>query len=503
MAKVSVSENSLNSRPTSPPMNNSGVKAATSEMLIEITVKPIWRAPSMAARSGVMPFSRLRNTFSITTMASSTTKPTDTASAISEMLSIEKPATHISGAGAGQRQRHGDARRDRRGSAAQEQEHHHHHQRDGGEQRELHVADAGADRRGAVRQHRDLDVGRNPALELRQHLVDAVHRVDDVGVGLLGDDQQHRRLDVEPGRRAAVAHALLDRRRCRRAAPRCRWPTSPRGSGSRGTVRSWSLVPMVRGEIGAVEGAERRSASWRWRSAVRTSSMLTPIEAIATGLTRMRIAGCSAPLTVTSATPSTWAMRWAMTRVGDVVHGARPACVCEVSARIMIGAADGLTLRMAGSVGRSPGRSVSAALSAACTSRAAPSMLRSRSNWMVMLVEPSELDEVISVTPGISPSRRSSGAATVAAMMVGSAPGRLAETRMVGNSTVGMLDDRQEAVGHDAGEKQAERQQRGADRAEDEGLGEVHGAARGRSSRHDAVMLRSLSAVRGASTAAA
>ncbi len=64
-------------------------------MLIESTVKPIWRAPSMVARSGVMPFSRLRNTFSITTMASSTTKPTDTASAISEMLSIEKPATHI------------------------------------------------------------------------------------------------------------------------------------------------------------------------------------------------------------------------------------------------------------------------------------------------------------------------------------------------------------------------------------------------------------------------
>ena len=95
MAKVRVSENSLNSRPTSPPMNNSGVKAATSEMLIESTVKPIWRAPSMVARSGVMPFSRLRNTFSITTMASSTTKPTDTASAISEMLSIEKPATHI------------------------------------------------------------------------------------------------------------------------------------------------------------------------------------------------------------------------------------------------------------------------------------------------------------------------------------------------------------------------------------------------------------------------
>ena len=95
MAKVKVSENSLNSRPTTPPMKSNGVKAATSEILIESTVKPIWRAPSMVARSGVMPFSRLRKTFSITTMASSTTKPTDTASAISEMLSIEKPATHI------------------------------------------------------------------------------------------------------------------------------------------------------------------------------------------------------------------------------------------------------------------------------------------------------------------------------------------------------------------------------------------------------------------------
>ena len=111
----------------------------------------------------------------------------------------------------------------------------------------------------------------------------------------------------------------------------------------------------------------------------------------------------------------------------------------EVSARIRIGAAAGLTLRIAGSVGRSPGRSVSAALSAACTSRAAPSMLRPRSNWMVMLALPSELVEVISVTPAISPSRRSSGAATVEAMVAGSAPGRLADTRMVGNSTVGML----------------------------------------------------------------
>ncbi len=56
-----------------------------------------------------------------------------------------------------------------------------------------------------------------------------------------------------------------------------------------------------------------------------------------------------------------------------------------------------------------------------------------------MLVEPSALVEVISVTPAISANRRSSGAATVAAMVAGSAPGRLALTRMVGKSMLGRL----------------------------------------------------------------
>jgi hypothetical protein len=56
-----------------------------------------------------------------------------------------------------------------------------------------------------------------------------------------------------------------------------------------------------------------------------------------------------------------------------------------------------------------------------------------------MRVEPVELVDVISVTPAMMPSWRSSGAATVAAMMFGSAPGREAEMLMVGNSTLGRL----------------------------------------------------------------
>ncbi|MGX1055370.1 hypothetical protein AB7M74_006322 [Bradyrhizobium japonicum] len=64
-------------------------------------------------------------------------------------------------------------------------------------------------------------------------------------------------------------------------------------------------------------------------------------------------------------------------------------------------------------------------------------MLRPMSNWSWMLVVPSDDVEVIWLMPAISPSRRSNGEATVAAMTDGSAPGRLADTKMAGKSTFG------------------------------------------------------------------
>src|SRR5262245_22653343 len=57
-----------------------------------------------------------------------------------------------------------------------------------------------------------------------------------------------------------------------------------------------------------------------------------------------------------------------------------------------------------------------------------------------MLVEPSELDEVISVTDAIRPNCRSRGVATAAAMVSGLAPGSEAETPIVGKSTCGTGD---------------------------------------------------------------
>src|SRR3979490_2593371 len=59
-------------------------------------------------------------------------------------------------------------------------------------------------------------------------------------------------------------------------------------------------------------------------------------------------------------------------------------------------------------------------------------MLRLRSNWSVTRVVPIELDEVISLTPAIVPRRRSSGVATLVAIVSGLPPGVAALARTPG-----------------------------------------------------------------------
>ena len=64
-------------------------------------------------------------------------------------------------------------------------------------------------------------------------------------------------------------------------------------------------------------------------------------------------------------------------------------------------------------------------------------MLRFRSNCNVIPVLPSELEEVISVTDAMRPNCRSSGVATLVAIVSGLAPGSEAPTEIVGKSTCG------------------------------------------------------------------
>src|SRR6202020_149476 len=67
-------------------------------------------------------------------------------------------------------------------------------------------------------------------------------------------------------------------------------------------------------------------------------------------------------------------------------------------------------------------------------------MLRLMPNCRLMRAEPSELDDVISVTSAIWLRWRSSGLATVVATSAGLAPGSVACTEMVGISTSGSGD---------------------------------------------------------------
>ena len=49
IATAMVTANSRNTRPTIPPISNTGMKTAISENVIEMMVKPISRAPLSAA----------------------------------------------------------------------------------------------------------------------------------------------------------------------------------------------------------------------------------------------------------------------------------------------------------------------------------------------------------------------------------------------------------------------------------------------------------------------
>jgi hypothetical protein len=89
----------------------------------------------------------------------------------------------------------------------------------------------------------------------------------------------------------------------------------------------------------------------------------------------------------------------------------------------MIGASAGLTSRIVGCAGRLVGSCALAALIAAWTCSKSVVMFCVSSNCSVMLVEPSELTEVIWVMPGMSENWRSSGVATLEAMVSGLAPG--------------------------------------------------------------------------------
>ena len=94
--------------------------------------------------------------------------------------------------------------------AAQEHEDHQHHQQHAEHERELHVADRGADGLAAVHRHLDVDGRRDGLGELREQRLHPLDDVDDVGARLAADDHDHRRSAVDPARDAVVLDPVLD-----------------------------------------------------------------------------------------------------------------------------------------------------------------------------------------------------------------------------------------------------------------------------------------------------
>ncbi len=76
-------------------MKRIDTNTATSDRFIDRRVNPTSLAPCSAAAIGAMPSSTCREMFSSTTMASSTTRPVATISAISDRLLSEKPHRYI------------------------------------------------------------------------------------------------------------------------------------------------------------------------------------------------------------------------------------------------------------------------------------------------------------------------------------------------------------------------------------------------------------------------
>src|SRR5512138_3610571 len=100
-----------------------------------------------------------------------------------------------------------------------------------------------------------------------------------------------------------------------------------------------------------------------------------------------------------------------------------------------MGWSDGFTLRKVGGDGMFGGSRPSVAEMADCTSCAAASMSRSRSNSSVTCVEPWLDEEFIDLIPAMFENCRSSGVAIDDAIVSGLAPGRLDRTEIVGKST--------------------------------------------------------------------
>ena len=216
MVTASVMANSRNRRPTTSPMNSSGISTAISEIVSDTMVKPIC---STTLEGG------LKRRFALLDIAGDVLDHhdgvvDDEARGDRERHQrkiVEAEAQQIHGAeGADQRQRHREAGDDGRRQVAQEQEDHQHDQHDGKtSSNSTSATEARIVIVRSVRTATSIAAG-SDACSCGQQRLDAVDHLDDVGAGLALDVEDDRGHAVHPGAELACSP------RCRRPRPRRR-----------------------------------------------------------------------------------------------------------------------------------------------------------------------------------------------------------------------------------------------------------------------------------------
>ena len=288
-------------------------------------------------------------------------------------------------------------------------------------------------------------------VEKRQQLLDGVGDFDGVGAGLALDGQNDgpRLLHlscVEPGGGLVVLHAVDDACPAPPGAPasRCGRPRSAAGTAS--AVINCPVACRVKARCGPMMVPVGR-LTFQFLSAVSTSLMPICREASACGSICTCTAYFCAPSTCTWATPLIIEMRCAM-RVSAYSSRVQSGSVGEVRARYRIGWSAGLTLVKVGGVGMPWGSRREAWVMAACTSTAAPSRFRFRSNSRVIWVLPSEFERGHRIQAGdgreLVLERRGHGRGHG----LGAGAGKSGGDQQGGEVDVGQIADGERAVGH-------------------------------------------------------
>ena len=207
IAAERVTANSRNSRPVSPPMSSSGMNTATSERHRQHGETDLAGAGDRRLDRRIALPRCVGRCSSTTTMASSTTKPVAMISAISDRLfrlkshrymTAKVPISETGTARLGTWRGRCAGTGRPPGSPAPP--------RSAGSARPLPATRGST---GAIIHHVQLDLRPEQFLQHRQLRVDGVGGLDDVGAGLAGDDQQHRRQVVgKPALRTSSTESL-------------------------------------------------------------------------------------------------------------------------------------------------------------------------------------------------------------------------------------------------------------------------------------------------------